>query len=317
MSRTISELTPGTKVYYDVTRDGETKPWEFIVLGASEQGNSVLIMSALCFMAKRMNATEVAEYNGCEADAFLDGDFLTTYFDEKFIAALTPTQIKCYSIAAAATQTFARKCFLPSYTELGWTSANDEGASYLPALKTWSNNTNDNAARVAYNTAGAARWWWVRSACSDSQFWYVHNTGVTFGYVATTPNIWLRPVLSVANATIVSDQGEETIYILPDPNKLYREAEATLYLGSSVKRPKKVRLLTDVENATEQVWKVSNNAKDTSPVWVTTAADGTATLENTTKTTDNWELGVHVYVKSGGKAIVQEPILLVETEEAT
>ena len=317
MSRTISELTPGTKVYYDVTRDGETKPWEFIVLGASEQGNSVLIMSALCFMAKRMNATEVAEYNGCEADAFLDGDFLTTYFDEKFIAALTPTQIKCYSIAAAATQTFARKCFLPSYTELGWTSANDEGASYLPALKTWSNNTNDNAARVAYNTAGAARWWWVRSACSDSQFWYVHNTGVTFGYVATTPNIWLRPVLSVANATIVSDQGEETIYILPDPDKLYREAEATLFLGSSVKRPKKVRLLTDVENATEQVWKVSNNAKDESPVWVTAAADGTAELTSTTKTTDNWELGVHVYVKSGGKAIVQEPILLVETEEAT
>ena len=317
MSRTISELTPGTKVYYDVTKDSETKPWEFIVLGPSEQGNSVLIMFALCFMQKRMAATNVAEYNECEADVYLDGDFLSTYFDEKFIAALTPTQIKCYSIAAAATQTLARKCFLPSYTELGWTSANDEGASYLPALKTWSNNTADNAARVAYNSAGAASWWWLRSAASGSQFRLVNNGGGAGSYSASYAGVWLRPVLSVANATIVSDQGEETIYILPDENKLYREAEATLFLGSSVKRPKKVRLLTDVENATEQVWKVSSNAKDESPTWVTTAEDGTATLENTTKTTDNWELGVHVYVKSGGKAIVQEPILLVETEDAT
>ena len=315
MSRTISELTPGTKVYYDVTKDGETKPWEFIVLGPSEQGNSVLIMFALCFMQKRMAATNVAEYNECEADTFLDGDFLTTYFDEKFIAALTPTQIKCYSIAAAATQTLARKCFLPSYTELGWTSANDEGASYLPALKTWSNNTGDNAARVAYNSAGAASWWWMRSAVSGSQFRFVYANGGAGSDIASYTGNWFRPVLSVANATIVSDQGEETIYILPDENKLYREAEATLFLGSSVKRPKKVRLLTDVENATEQTWKVSNNAKDETPTWVTTAEDGTAELTNTTKTTDNWELGVHVYVKSGGKAIVQEPILLVETEE--
>lgn len=317
MSRTISELTPGTKVYYDVTKDGETKPWEFIVLGPSEQGNSVLIMFALCFMTKRMAATNVAEYNECEADVFLDGDFLSTYFDEKFVAALTPTQIKCYSIANAATQTLARKCFLPSFTELGWTSTNDEGTSYLPALKTWSNNTNNNNARVAYNSAGAASWWWLRSSASVSQFRYVYDSGSAGGGDASYSGYWLRPVLSVANATIVSDQGEETIYILPDENKLYREAEAILYLGSSVKRPKKVRLLTDVENATEQVWKVSNNAKDENPTWVTTAEDGTAELTNTTKTTDNWELGVHVYVKSGGKAIVQEPILLVETEETT
>lgn len=316
MSRTISELTPGTKIYYDVTKDGETKPWEFIVLGPSEQGNSVLIMFALCFIQKRMAATNVAEYNECEADVFLDGDFLSTYFDDKFIAALTPTQIKCYSIAAAATQTLARKCFLPSYTELGWTSTNNEGASYLPALQTWSNSTG-NAARVAYNSAGAAQWWWVRSANSGSQFRFVNTDGNAGSYNASGTGSWLRPVLSVANATIVSDQGEETIYILPDENKLYREAEATLYLGSSAKRPKKVRLLTDVENATEQVWKVSNNAKDESPTWVTTAEDGTAELTNTTKTTDNWELGVHVYVKSGGKAVVQEPILLVETEDAT
>ena len=315
MSRTISELSAGTKIYYDVTHNGETKPWEFIVLGQSEQGNSTLIMFANVVEQKRMNATNVAEYNECECDTYLDDAFLTAHFDEKLIAALTPTQIKCYSIANSAVQTLARKCFLPSYTEVGWTSDNNEGTSYLPALKTWSNNTNNNSARVAYNSARAASWWWLRSASSGLQFRNVDGDGVGSSGNASGSGGWLRPVLSVANATIVSDLGEETIYILPDPNKLYREAEATVFLGSSTKRPKRARLLTDVTNATEQVFKVSNNAKDETPVWVTADSEtGVVEFANTTKTTENWELGVHIYVKSGGKAIVQEPILLVETE---
>lgn len=313
MSRTIADLSAGSKVYYDVTKNGEKVTTEFIVLGQSEQGNSTLIMFAQCLMQKRMHSSNVAEYNSCEADIYLDDEFLTTYFDEKFIAALTPTQIKCYSIANATTQILARKCFLPSYTELGWTSTYDEGQSYLPALQTWSGNTG-NAARVAYNSAGAASGWWMRSAGSDSQFRYVRSNGDASANGASNSGHWLRPVLSVANATIVSEETEDTIYIFPDENKLYREAEATLYMGSSVKRPKQIRLLYDIENATEIVLKVSNNAKDESPVWVTVSQDGTATLDNTTKTTENWELGVNIYVKSGGKAIVQEPVLLVATE---
>lgn len=313
MSRTIAELSAGSKVYYDVTKNGEKVTTEFIVLGQSEQGNSTLIMFAQVLMQKRMHSSNVAEYNGCEADVYLDDEFLSTYFDEKFIAALTPTQIKCYSIANATTQTLARKCFLPSYTELGWSSTYDEGQSYVSALQTWSGKTG-NAARVAYNSAGAASVWWMRSAYSDSQFRYLYINGGAGANNASNSGFWLRPVLSVSNDTIVSEETEDTIYIFPDENKLYREAEATLFMGSSVKHPKQIRLLYDIENATEIVLKVSNNAKDESPVWVTVGQDGTATLDNTTKTTENWELGVNIYVKSGGKAVVQEPVLLVATE---
>lgn len=313
MSRTITALSQGRKVYYDITKNGEKVTAEFVVWGLSEQGNSTLIQFAQLVEQKRMHPSNLAEYNGCEADVYLEDEFLATYFDEKFIAALTPTQIKSYSIANATTQTIARKCFLPSYTELGWTSDIDEGTSYLSALQTWSGKTG-NAARVAYNSAGAASSWWMRSASSDSHFRNVFYNGVAFAGSASETGVWLRPVLSVANATIVSDETEDTIYIFPDENKLYREAEATLYMGSSVKRPKQIRLLYDIENATEIVMKVSNNAKDESPVWVTVGQDGTATLDNTTKTTENWELGVNIYVKSGGKAIVQEPVLLVATE---
>lgn len=59
---------------------------------------------------------------------------------------------------------------------------------------------------------------------------------------------------------------------------------------------------------------ISNNAKDTSPVWVECENNGVAELANTTKTTDNWELGVKIYAKSGGRATVGEPALIVEVD---
>ena len=145
----------------------------------------------------------------------------------------------------------------------------------------------------------------------------MNYSGSAYSNVASYSWIWLRPLLSVAPATLVSDEGEDTIYLFPDSAAAYREIDIKISMGQSAKRPKKARVLVEITNATESSVKVTNNYKDESPVWVTTAADGTAALENTTKTTENWELGVHVYVKSGGKAIVQEPILLVETEETT
>ena len=320
MSRTLSQLAAGTKIYCNTTLTGEDAATAFIVMGMSEQGNSVLLMPELVYQQKRMNATDAAEYNGCEMDTYLSAEtdgFRTAYLSEAFRNCLVPTQIKCYSLTDSQEITIARDIFVPSYTEMGWTSDHPEGASLLAALKTFKGVTNDNQARIANNTAGAACHWWLRSANSSTQFRVVNYGGNAFSNIASNSWYWLRPLLSVAPATLVSDEGEDTIYLFPDSAAAYREIDIKISMGQSAKRPKKARVLVEITNATESSVKVTNNYKDESPVWVTTAADGTAALENTTKTTENWELGVHVYVKSGGKAIVQEPILLVETEETT
>lgn len=318
MSRTLSQLTAGTVIHFNTSFTGTDADTTFIVMGASEQGNSVLLMPELVVAQKRMHATNVAEYNGCEMDTYLsagtDG-FRSAYFSASLQACLVPTQIKCYSLENDTTITIARDIFIPSYTEMGWASDYDEGASLLPALKTYKNTTNDNTARIANNTAGTACYWWMRSAGSAAQFRVVYGDGYAGSGDASSSVWWFRPLLSVAGATLVSDDTEDTIYFFPNSAAPYREADAVIYMGSSDVRPKKARLITTVTNATESTLQVSNNAKDENPVWVTVGADGLAEFANTVKTTDKWELGVKVYAKSGGRATIAEPAMMVEVDD--
>lgn len=54
--------------------------------------------------------------------------------------------------------------------------------------------------------------------------------------------------------------------------------------------------------------------KDENPFWVTVGSDGIAEFTNAVKTTDKWELVVKVYAKSGGRATIAEPVMMVEAD---
>lgn len=315
MSRTIAELTAGEKVYLDETVDGELSHVPYIYLGQDESGNCI-ILREVAAIAKRMHSSNVAVYDGCEADLWLEDEeagYLSR-FDAATRAALVSTQIKCNSIATGEIGVIARRCFLLSYTELGYATAPDEGASYLAALQTATGKTGNNA-RIAYNSAAAAVGWWLRSANSETQFRFVSANGYAGSNSASNAGIWMRPALSVAPATIVSDGTEDTIYLLPDSAKAYRVVDAVVYVGSSDKRPKRARVMVNAVNCTSLQLRVSNNAKDASPTWVSVTNGGTADLPNTTKTTDAWELGVKIYATSGGRAEIGEPVVIAEMEE--
>ena len=315
MSRTIAELTAGEKVYLDETVDGELSHVPYIYLGQDESGNCIILREVVAIQ-KRMHSSNVAVYDGCEADLWLEDEeagYLSR-FDAATRAALVSTQIKCNSITTGEIGVIARRCFLLSYTELGYATTPDEGVSYLAALQTATGKTGNNA-RIAYNSSAAAVNWWLRSANSETQFRYVYTGGGASSYNASSTSSWRRPALSVAPATIVSDGTEDTIYLLPDSAKTYREVDAVVYVGSSDKRPKMARALVEAANCTDlQLW-VSNNAKDDNPTWVSVANGGTAELSNTAKITDAWELGVKIYAKSGGRAEIGEPVVIAEMEE--
>ena len=315
MSRTIAELTAGTKIYLDETVDGTLSHVPYIYLGQDDSGNCIILREAVAIQ-KRMHSSDVAVYDGCEADLWLEDEesgYLSR-FDAATRAALVSTQIKCNSISTGEIGVIARRCFLLSYTELGYATTPDEGASYLAALQTVTGKTGNNA-RIAYNSAAAADSWWLRSASSETQFRSVNSGGNAGSSNAPNAGYWLRPALSVAPATIVSDGTEDTIYLLPDSAKAYREVDAVVYVGSSDKRPKRARVMVNAVNCTSLQLRVSNNAKDASPTWVSVTNGGTADLPNTTKTTDAWELGVKIYATSGGRAEIGEPVVIAETEE--
>ena len=314
MSRTIAELTAGEKVYLDETVDGELSHVPYIYLGQDESGNCIILREVVAIQ-KRMHSSNVAVYDGCEADLWLEDEeagYLSR-FDAATRAALVSTQIKCNSITTGEIGVIARRCFLLSYTELGYATTPDEGVSYLAALQTATGKTGDNA-RIAYNSSAAAAGWWLRSAYSEARFRRVGAGGSAGSGDASSTGYWMRPALSVAPATIVSDGTEDTIYLLPDSSKLYREIDATIYCGSSTARPKKARAIVPATNCSLFELQISNNAKDDSPIWVSAENNVAVDLSNDTKTTSDWELGVKIYAQSSGKALIGEPVVIVETE---
>lgn len=315
MPRAIETIDIETTVlHYEETAGGVTETVAYIPVVKTATG--VIVMRDVAAGPNRINPTNDADYIDSELDTGMN-NAQTGYlsrFDAKMQACIIPTTIKYKPPDSDEVTEIARQVFLPSTSEMGFTGVADEGESFLAVLKAHRDTTNDNTARIGYNSAGTAVGCWLRSAVSAAQ----ERCVLTYGYLgsgnASNGNICWRPAFQIANGTMVSDETEDTIYILPDPEKLYRELQFVAYVGTSENRPKKARVEVDITNATEsQIW-VSNNAKDESPAWVACTNGVAVELPNTTKTTDNWELGVKVCAKSGGKAVCGEPVVMVEVD---
>ncbi len=315
MPRAIETIDINTTVlHYGETVNGVTETVAYLPLWKEADG--VVVMRDVAAGLNRINPTNDANYINSELDTSMN-NVQTGYlsrFDAKMQACIIPTTIKYKPPDSDEVTEIARQVFLPSASEMGYTGVADEGESFLPVLKAHRDTTNDNTARIGYNSAGTADIYWLRSAASATQVRYVYSNGGPSSYNASVGYVCWRPAFKIANGTMVSDETEDTIYILPDATKLYRELQFVTYLGTSASRPKKARVEVDITNATEsQIW-VSNNAKDESPAWVACTNGVAVELPNATKTTDNWELGVKVYAKSGGKAVCGEPVVMVEVD---
>ena len=315
-SRYISQLTPGCAVYVD--ENGVHTP--YIYLGLDGSGNARLLRH-YAVVAKRMHSANVAHYAGCEADLWMENetDGFLSRFDAATINALEPTTIcmSDYTLNEGGTVEYpeiTRRCMALSYKELGY-GGSETDVSFLAALQTYYDTTNANTARIGRSSDETAVYWWMRSGFSATQFRYVGAYGSASNYNAAHGNYWQRPAISVAPATIVSDEGADSIFLLPEGRRTYWEIQATALLGSSAQRPKKAKLMIAETSITEATYQVSNNAKDASPVWVNCQNGGVCELTNTAKETTNYELGVKIHAKSGvHTGHVGEPVLIVEKE---
>lgn len=331
MSRTIADLTEGTIIWINEYSNNVATLTPYIYLGLDESGNA-RIMRKIAAVAKRMNATNVASYAGCEMDVWLEDSesgFLSR-FDATTRNAFTNTSISYadYTLSGNNTPqrvTIVRRCFPLSYTEEGWaaTAVGSEGRSYLPALKAVylaehpdETAVADNTARIGYGTTGNAVVVWMRSAYSATDFRYVHANGYAVSSYASNANDWVRPALSVAPATIVSDEGADVILLIPGGRTAYWGINAEMSLGTTTARPKKAKLLVDIsEGFNSKEIQICNNYGDTTPTWFPIQPGGIATL-GTVKTAQNWELGLKMDLRgSNANLYVGEPALVVEMDE--
>lgn len=320
MSRKLGDLTAGIKLYLDETVSGVTTHVPFIYLGVGGNGNGLLLRHYVV-AAKRMHSSHVAHYDGCEMDVFLENE-TTGYlsrFDENTIATFVPHEVSHsdYTLTDDGTVSYpviSRRCFLPTYKMLGY-GGGEAGNSYLSALYTYYNTSTANTARIGRTTNETAVVYWMSSASSASQFRFVNTVGTAGNNNASDTSYYYRPALSVSLDTPVSDEGADEIFLLPEGRRTYWFIDAVTPVGKSVDRPAKAKLLVAEHNIQSVAYTVSNNAGDTTPVWTPITNGGVATLTNTMKETENYELAVRVEAQaSTHDGYVGEPVLIVETE---
>ena len=152
----------------------------------------------------------------------------------------------------------------------------------------------------------STKWMWMCSPAQTEQIPTISSSNASS---------WARPALNVSSDTIVSDEGADSIFLLPEGRRTYWEIQATALLGSSAQRPKKAKLMIAETSITEATYQVSNNAKDANPVWVNCQNGGVCDLANTSKETTDYELGVKINAKASVyNGRVGEPVLIVEKE---
>lgn len=309
MSRPITAMSPGQLVHLYETVSDKLNTVPYVYLGVDASGK-VRILRLNASTQRAMNSSNVAHYDGCTADVWLESDtgFLAR-FDEATRNALVSTSIKCMDENTQDIFEITRRCFLLSYTEYGFGGSN-EGASVLEALKIAKNTTNSTTAKIATNDSGIAVSAWLRSPYSATQFRYCRNNGGAGNYNATGSNVWLRPALALSPDTLVSDESQETIYLLPNPEKAYREAGITMLLGTRQEMPKKLKVDVACQNAMEGYPEISVcvNFNDPEPNWI--RVENGEVISTKELTAENGiAFGVKIYARSESKVKISEPIL--------
>ena len=313
MARPISEIDLTEVLHYEETINGTTQTIDYWPIRKDADG-VVLLRKNVLDEQRKMNATAEATYISSLMDVWLNDETAgyLSYFDDKMRACIIPSTIKIKPYNSDVVTEIARQVYLLSESEV--TNGGLEGDSILPMLKAHTGETNDNNARKATNSVGASKNWWLRNAASTTQFQFILSNGAV-SYTNADKDSSVRPVFKVANNTLVSDKTEDTIYILPDASKPYRELSFTAFLGGAANRPKRAKVQVSLTGASAQTIQISNNAKDANPVWVPCEPDQVVELPNAQKTTDLWELGVKIYAKGEGRVTCGEPVAIVETEK--
>ena len=310
MARPISEIELTEVLHYEETIGGVTQTVAYWPVRKEADG-VVLLRKNVLDERRKMNATAEATYIDSLMDTWLNDKTAgyLSYFDEKMRACIISSSVKIKPYNSDAVTEIARRAYLLSESEVG--TGGVEGDSILPMLKAHSGQETDNDARKAYKANGSAAAWWLRDADNSNQFRYIYSFGDVGTYNANEA-VSVRPVFKVANNTLVSDASADTIYILPDANKPYRELSFTAFLGGATKRPKRAKVQVSFTGASAQSIQISNNAKDANPAWVTCNVDEVVELPNAEKTTDLWELGVKIYAQGEGRVTCGEPVAIVE-----
>ena len=301
MSRTLSQLDLGTSVYIEESGT----PKEYILIKKDVGG--CILLRAQAIEVRRINPTNVSNYENSEMDNWLINEETgyLSLFDTATKNAIVSRSRPTYDFGDSECRYISRRAFLLTQGEMfnSTPSAVEPLTTLSPVLSLW----NPTLGRICKNESDAAVIWWLSSPYSAARVYSVYGNGTSDSYVASNASNWARPALNVASATIVSDEGADRIYLMPDQS--YREVNFSGKALEVAERPIKAVVEYEATNLYDVVVEVCNNYGDASPVWVPCTSGVEVDLTNTVKQTTDWQVGIRCYGKSQGYGYFEEPII--------
>ena len=305
MSRTLSQLDLGTSIFLE--ENGTPK--EYILMKKDVDG--CILLRAQALVARRINPTNVSNYEGSEMDNWLINEETgyMSLFDTATKNAIISRSRPTFDFGDSECRWISRRAFLLTQGEMfnSTATALEPLTTLVPALFIWKGTNDANSARVCKSEADAAVGWLLSSPYSATNVCCVINNGASSNSSASSTVSWARPALNVASATIVSDEGADRIYLMPDQS--YREVSFSGKALEVAERPIKAVVEYEATNLYDVVVEVCNNYGDASPVWVPCTSGVEVELTNTVKQTTDWQVGVRCYGKSQGYGYFEEPIV--------
>lgn len=203
----ITGLRPGDIV---LSREGEGKQLKqipLIVLGPSENNDSVVLLSAPALGRVQMRPRfDIGGYFHSTIDDYLETVFMdSTPYSLK--QALAETEIHAGVSVKGTTVAMCdrRRVFLPSMNELGFRNVPEGGVNYIDALKAYSHTSLRSIARVAAeNGSSEMSCYWTRSSPRSNIFYCITPEGNGFTAPQDSCDIWIRPCFSVSVDTEVA-----------------------------------------------------------------------------------------------------------------
>ena len=255
------------------------------------------------------NTSTEVNYEDSLLDQFMTGEY-TERLDAGTLACIATSTITCFNYAESASYTLARKIFAMSNKELGGAYSNDESLSL--------GYFSSNALRITKNKAGNDVFVWTRSPGSASTVCCVYTDGF-LGTFSPTINYSARPAFNLFSSCLVATvaNGDGSYNLVTDADVPPRTAGFEVLMGETATRPKEIKGECEVVHSGTLTAKVCNNYNDESPAWESTPLGSRHIFSNSSKTADNWAVGVKIECESESNIILYEPSAVVICEEET
>ena len=204
------------------------------------------------------------------------------------------------TFALEGSGSITRKVFVLTYTMA------DQGANNGTTEGKALQHYNSNANRIK-KYSGSADHWWLSSRYGTSKSRYVSTEGSTNGSGSPSLSLGVVPAFIIPQSLQIEDSANtDGSYNL----KFAEKISCTINMGSTAEMPKSALPIINCNgNLTLQI---CNNANDASPAWETAANETVHNFANTTKTAEQWAIGLNIDITrtAGENLFLNEPVVL-------